>query len=195
MGFDRQSGEFTRTTEVAGPLAGSLLLAHPSLLDANFSRSVVLLTGHSKETGSIGVILNRPLGRVLSEQVSEEVAGPLADVSLYEGGPVAPEQLIFVAWKWVPEESAFRLFFGLDVERATELRKQDSEYLIRGYLGHSGWSEGQLDSELESGAWLVQSIATEMEDLDGEMMWRTLLLQQVPEFQVLLDEPGDLSQN
>ena len=47
-------------------VAGSLLLAHPKLLDPNFRRSVVLMSLHNAE-GAMGVVLNRPLGRRLAE--------------------------------------------------------------------------------------------------------------------------------
>ena len=38
-------------------VAGSLLLAHPDLLEENFRRSVVLISAHSEEDGALGVVL------------------------------------------------------------------------------------------------------------------------------------------
>ena len=54
-------------SEVQGPHAGSLLLAHPRLLDPNFCRTVTLLSVHSEREGSVGVILNRAMGQTLGE--------------------------------------------------------------------------------------------------------------------------------
>ena len=48
-------------------LAGSLLLAHPSMRDGNFRRAVVLLSAHD-EKGAMGVVLNRPLGKRLGQR-------------------------------------------------------------------------------------------------------------------------------
>ena len=44
------------------PIKGRLLIAEPSILnDRSFNRSVVLLTEHNSESGSIGFIMNKPM--------------------------------------------------------------------------------------------------------------------------------------
>ena len=55
--------------------------AHPSLLDPNFRRSVVLLSEHSRDEGAIGVVLNRPLESTLG-MLRPEQAQRLADAGL-----------------------------------------------------------------------------------------------------------------
>ncbi|MDB6056435.1 MAG: hypothetical protein JWO95_279, partial [Verrucomicrobiales bacterium] len=42
-------------------LTGSLLVAHPSLLDPNFRRTVLFISAHDPEDGALGVIIIRPL--------------------------------------------------------------------------------------------------------------------------------------
>src|ERR1044072_9803778 len=44
-------------------LAGSLLVAHPSMLDPNFRRTVLFISEHDPGEGALGVIINRPLDR------------------------------------------------------------------------------------------------------------------------------------
>src|SRR6266404_3822065 len=44
-------------------LAGSLLVAHPNMLDPNFRRAVLFISAHDPEDGAIGVIVNRPLDK------------------------------------------------------------------------------------------------------------------------------------
>ena len=73
-------------------LAGSLIVAHPSLLDSHFKRTVVLLTAHSAEEGSLGVVVNRPLFQTLGQYDSELAGSEFSDVPLYEGGPVGADQ-------------------------------------------------------------------------------------------------------
>ena len=58
-------------------IAGSLLLAHPSLRDPNFRRAVVLMSVHNSD-GAMGVVLNRPLGKRLGELNGEFALGALA---------------------------------------------------------------------------------------------------------------------
>ena len=124
------------------PHAGALLLAHPSLRDPNFRRSVILLSAYSLEEGSIGVIVNRPMKQSLGEYDPELSKCALADVPLFAGGPVASDQLILVAWKWSPDEGAFKLYFGIDDVKAERILAEDRAFELRGFLGHAGWTGG-----------------------------------------------------
>src|SRR6185436_7404867 len=127
-------------------LAGSLLLAHPALSDPNFRRTVVLLSAHDGG-GAMGVVLNRPLTRRLGSLGGDFALGPLAGVPLFAGGPVATERLVLCAWHPQPERSALQIVFGLDPEKAAELHDRPG-VVLRGFLGHAGWSRGQLEGEL-----------------------------------------------
>ena len=56
-------------------LAGSLLIAHPNMLDPNFRRTVLFISAHDPNDGALGVILNRPLDKQVSDLVNDvEVA-------------------------------------------------------------------------------------------------------------------------
>ncbi len=69
-------------------LSGSILLSHPSLKDPSFHKSVVFLSAHSEESGTIGVILNRPLNRTLDELDDQFKNNPYGSIPVFEGGPV-----------------------------------------------------------------------------------------------------------
>ncbi len=191
MRYNRES----QFSEANLPHPGTLLLAHPSLLDPNFRRSVVLLSAHSAEEGTIGVILNRPLGKNLGEFDPELSDSRLGDVPLYTGGPVATDQLILVAWKWSPQESAFKLYFGIDGKRANKILEEDDGYKIRGFLGHAGWTGGQLDAELEQGSWVLSASLPALKDNEGIVDWHELLCEERPELRLLADAPEDPSLN
>lgn len=191
MRFNRDS----HFSEASVPHAGMLLLAHPTLLDPNFRRTVVLLSAHSAEEGSIGIIVNRPLGQTLGEFDPELGDSPLADVPLYSGGPVAADQLILVAWKWCAEKSSFKLYFGIDGERAKRIFLEDDGYKIRGFLGHAGWTGGQLDSELEEGSWVLSTSLPALKDNEVSVDWHELLCDERPELRLLADAPEDPSLN
>src|SRR3954469_11144112 len=100
----RERGKTTKPKS----LAGSLLLAHPSLRDPNFRRTVILMSVHNPE-GAMGVVLNRPTSRRLGEINDEFSVGPLASVPVFEGGPVETEQVILAAWQ--AHEDGFKLYF------------------------------------------------------------------------------------
>ena len=84
--------------------SGTLLISHPQMLDPNFKRTVVLLSAHSKEDGALGVVLNRPTQKCLGEIEEKFAFGSLSQVPIYEGGPVATDQILLVAWTWSDSE-------------------------------------------------------------------------------------------
>jgi len=173
-------------------LAGALLIAHPALKDPNFRRTVVLMSAHSPE-GAMGVVLNRPLGRRLGELKGDFALGPLASVPLCEGGPVEEKQLLLVAWQ--TRDDGFRLHFGIEPEKATQLLEEEGTAL-RAYVGYSGWSEGQLENELGQNTWVVASAPTDLFSLPiDETLWRTLLAREGDHWRLLAEEPDEPEKN
>ena len=154
---------------------GSLLVAHPSLTESNFRRSVILMVSDSKEQGAMGVVLNQSKGVTLGQQELEMLPSPLAQVPLYQGGPMAPRQLLLVAWRWEPDVGVFQLLFGIEAAKAAELLVDNTGFQVRAYLGYAGWSQGQLQSELQAGAWLPMQLTPEIDSLDADPLWRFLL--------------------
>lgn len=173
-------------------LAGSLLLAHPGLRDPNFRRAVVLMSVHNAE-GAMGVVLNRPLGQRLGELNGEFALGALSGVPLFSGGPVQTEQLLLVAWQ--PQEDGFRLHFGVEPDRASQLMAEEGTQL-RAFLGYSGWGGGQLEKELKQNTWIVTDVPAGLlkHPQDGGL-WRTVLGALGEEWRLLADEPDDTSLN
>lgn len=176
-----------RTTSKHQSVAGSLLLAHPSLREETFRHTVILMSAHDQE-GAMGIVVNRPLDRRLGELNGEFALGPLAAVPVFQGGPVQPRQLILVAWE--TKTDGFRLHFGIEPLRAAECLGEGMQ--VRAFMGYSGWSAGQLDNELKHNTWVISAIP---EDLlkpgPDPALWRRLLGAMGAEWQLLADEPED----
>src|SRR3954451_640695 len=81
-------------------LAGSLLVAHPNMLDPNFRRTVVFISAHDTADGAVGVVLNRPLDKQVADLVNETPPEGLGDVPVFLGGPVVKNQLMSAACEW-----------------------------------------------------------------------------------------------
>ena len=177
------------------PSAGCLLLAHPTLRDPNFRRTVVLLTMHDAVEGSLGVVMNRSLGKTLGEHDSGFSGSPLAGLPLFGGGPVAPDRLVLAAWKWRPGEGTFQLHFGIDEAGAEGLMRDDSGYKICGFLGHASWGGGQLKAEIEEDAWVLSRWLPGLEEKVGVEVWRSILCHESPIMRLLVDAPEDPSLN
>jgi len=175
--------------------SGSLLVSHPALLDPNFKRTVIILSAHTKEDGALGVILNRPMKKSLGEIEEKFAFGPLAEVPIYEGGPVATDQILLVAWNWSETESVFKLFFGIDPDRASELMEY-SGATVRAYQGYSGWSGGQLEGEMEIDSWIPSQVKNRfVDELDGDSLWKKFLLELGPKYHLDAIAPEDPSVN
>ena len=131
--------------------------------------------------------------RRLGELKGDFALGPLAGVPLCKGGPCEAKQLVLVAWQ--RRDDGFRLHFGIEPEKATQLLDEDGT-LLRAYVGYAGWSEGQLENELGQNTWVVVSAPTDLFSLPmDEALWRTLLAREGAEWRLLADEPDEPEKN
>ncbi|MBA3883850.1 MAG: YqgE/AlgH family protein [Chthoniobacterales bacterium] len=135
-------------------LAGSLLIAHPNMLDPNFRRSVLFISSHDANDGATGVILNRPLDKQVADLVGDIPPQGLADVPVFLGGPVGRNQLMFAAFEW-EAGSGLKLNHNVNADEAHERVEADPNS-IRAFVGYAGWSAGQLEAEMKQKAWILQ---------------------------------------
>ncbi len=170
-------------------LTGSILVAHPSLVDPSFRRTLVFLSQHSAEEGATGFVLNRPLGESLGKLPG------LPDVPVYFGGPVQPEQIVLASLQWRenPTVVAFRAFVGRIGEDAL-----DKEWLpgLRAFAGCSGWSPQQLEREIAENAWLVVPPSRDIIEMHHPAeVWKQVMRRSGPMFHLLSELPDDPSKN
>lgn len=176
-------------------LAGSLLIAHPSLLDPNFRRSVLFLSTNDPEEGSFGLTLNRPAGRTVAELLPEKPLGNLGQLPVFVGGPVSMDQLVFAVFKWHESTQRMECKHHLLIEEAQQA-VQDDRAIIRAFVGYAGWSKGQLESELAQRSWLVQKPEPAVLDFEKcPTLWRDIASSFGPWFQLVAEAPEDLTQN
>lgn len=183
------------------PERGTFLISSPRLLDANFMHTVVLLCEHNDQ-GSYGLVVNRP-GRltVADLQSDNELLDGRSD-RLWLGGPVQLEtvQLLHRLGPGIPGSLHVvdDVHLGGDpaVVRRTLEKRQESRELIRFVLGYSGWGEGQLEAELEEGAWVVCPASEDLIfDAQPETLWRRALRRLGGAWAALADQPPDPSWN
>src|SRR2546430_10417105 len=135
-------------------LAGSLLVAHPNMLDPNFRRTVLFISAHDPDDGAIGVIINRPLEKNVADLVTEASLKDLADVPVFFGGPVGSNQLMLAAFEWHKGQGLKLNQHSLDPDGPVgDVSGGPSVFAL---LGYAGWSAGQLEAEMKQIAWIVQ---------------------------------------
>ncbi len=176
-------------------LAGSLLIAHPGLLDGNFRRSVLFLSANDAEEGSFGLILNRPAGRHVSDLLSGPEFGVLAKVPVLHGGPVSPDQLVFAAFRWQPASGTMECRHHIGVEEAVSLM-DDPKSQVRAFIGYAGWSKGQLEAELAHHAWMLRAPSSDVIDpAKAPSLWRDLVSEFGAMFRLIAEAPDETGRN
>lgn len=180
------------------PASGTLLVANPHLNDPNFIRTVIFLCEHNAE-GSFGFVLNRKLDYTIDELVPE-----LGDFQMpvFEGGPVELHTLHFL--HQYPEqipggiEVIKDVYWGGEFEKLIELinsRTIDTEK-IRFFLGYSGWSEGQLTTEMEEKTWIVSSATAKFLFTENEKeLWKEVLKELGGAYELIINAPLDPRMN
>src|ERR1041385_2947307 len=124
--------------------AGSLLVAHPNMVDPNFRRTVLFVSEHEPNEGALGVIINRPLDRPVTELVSDSPPSGLADVPVFLGGPVGKNQLMFAAFEW-QKGAGMKLNHKIELDGGSSTNAQKNVLTICAFVGYAGWGAGQLD--------------------------------------------------
>ena len=144
MGFEFEEGQ---------SLGGLVLAATPELIDPNFNQTVVYIAEHGT-AGALGFVMNRPLGRKLSEVTQTlELPEELLEISVLIGGPVKPNALLFARFKRGGNDEELRCEIVAD---PTELEvARQPGVCVRAFAGYAGWGEGQLERELSQKSWQV----------------------------------------
>lgn len=175
-------------------LAGSLLVAHPNMLDPNFRRTVLFISSYDPTDGALGVIINRPLDKHVADLVNETPPEALADVPVFLGGPVGKNQLMFAAFEWESGEG-LKLNHNVGVDEAHQLAGGDPT-CIRAFVGYAGWSAGQLEAEMKQKAWILQQPTREALTPDRlPKLWFEIMRGLGPWYKMLAAAPDDPSLN
>ena len=141
-------------------LNGQFLVSTPDLKDGVFDSALVLMCEHG-ESGAMGFIVNKPTEfsvQEIFEQLGLESADSLdPDVPVMTGGPVEPQRGFLVSNHPITED-VVEVLDGLYLASSPEVLPLATNALNQGdaifILGYSGWSEGQLESEMAANTWI-----------------------------------------
>ena len=174
-------------------LAGSLLVAHPSMLDPNFRRTVLFISEHDPNEGALGMIINRPLDRQVADLVTDTPPPGLAGVPVFLGGPVGKNQLMFAAFEW-KKGHGFKLSHNVVLGHGSTAAGEKN--LICAFVGYAGWGAGQLESEVKQKAWLLQKADPSLLKIDRlPNLWFDIMASLGPWYKMLAAAPDDPSLN
>ena len=171
-----------RRLTVDASLRGRLLVATPILSDPNFDRTVILVLEHTPE-GAVGVVLNRPTSADFVEPLPDWFGFAAYPAVVFVGGPVSEGSAIGLARARDPRPAeGFNEVCGPIGTVDLSLDPDDVPVgveEVRVFSGYAGWGEGQLEDEIDEGAWWV--VEAEPDDAmcaRPEDLWATILRRQ-----------------
>ena len=180
--------------EIVRPERGDLLISEPFLPDPNFERSVVLICEHNTD-GAFGLILNKPSILKVADVMDRDTN---FGQTMYIGGPVQQDTLHFIHSLDgdIPDSLALAngLYWGGNFESVMALI--DTEQLggqIKFFLGYSGWSSGQLMTEMEQKSWIVCRSASpeDVFNVDPDKLWKEVLKNMGGKYKMFSNYPTD----
>jgi len=145
-------------------LAGQLLVATEGLDGSPFARTVVYVVRHDAG-GAFGLVINLPgpevrLGLLLREFGLDD-RGVTGRIRVHGGGPVEPRRWLVLHSAEYAVAGSERLAGDValtshpavlaDIARGTGPRR------YRFLQGYAGWRGGQLEDEIDAGAWITVS--------------------------------------
>lgn len=183
-------------------IAGSALVAAPGLTDPNFRRTVVLIIDH-RDSGTLGVVLNRPSEVPIDDVLPSWGRHATGRQSLYVGGPMEQRAaLCLAALSAGTDVGAMAGVIGLRGPLALLDLDSDPDLLapqvrgLRVFAGYCGWDGGQLSGEIERGDWVVVSALPDDLLAPAEVdLWSLVLRRQGMPLALLATYPADPSHN
>lgn len=177
------------------PKKGRLLISEPSMEDANFFRSVILLAVHN-ENESVGFVLNQPT-KIKVHHLIEQF--PKSDFPIYIGGPVERNSLHYIHTLGTKIEGAQKimegLYWGGDFEIVKQMveNKEVNNENIRFFAGYSGWDKDQLISEVRENSWIIVPSDKEccMKLSSNKELWSSFIKKMDTRYAIWTNLPAD----
>jgi len=156
---------------------GALLVSRPKLEDPNFIHTVVVLVQYSEEKGAFGLIVNRRTAATLSKVLPDLTTGGTHLV--YEGGPVQTDlMLALFRTRTKPDDGEHvvaDIYETASSDAIGKIAGAATPQRFHTFLGYCGWGVGQLENEVQAGAWSVlPPDPSPLFDDDPDSLWQRL---------------------
>lgn len=168
----------------SGDLAvGKLLVASRDLGDPNFAKTVILLVRYDGDKGAVGLAINKRTDIPLSRAFQDLKEAKGRTDPIYIGGPVELSSVMALLKTSSKPEGASRVFGDVylisDKDLLTQTLASNPEAnVFHTYVGYSGWGPGQLEHEVELGAWhILPADAAMVFHADPDSVWERLIKQ------------------
>jgi putative transcriptional regulator len=155
---------------------GTLLVADRKLQDPNFVKSVIMIVNYD-EHGAVGLVLNRQGEIPVSQLLTGVKSARDRKDTAFTGGPVEPKSVLALLRANKGPDGAQQIAGDVWAILDEDLLEQTlathvGPDKLRFYLGYAGWGPGQLEPEMDAGAWrLVHANSETVFDAEPESLW------------------------
>lgn len=139
---------------------GKFLVAGRDLADPNFAEAVILLVNYDADHGAMGLIVNRRTDVPLSRLFRDFKEAKTRTDPVYVGGPVELSTVLALLRSSVQPGDAQRVFADVymintkeQLQKALADKEEPGSFHV--FVGYAGWGTGQLEHEVELGAWHI----------------------------------------
>src|SRR5271155_3486441 len=169
---------FAQTDDLA---VGRFLVASRDLGDPNFAKTVILLVHYTEDQGAVGLVVNRATDVPMSRVFQDFKEAKSRKDPVYVGGPVELNSVLALLKSASKPENAMRVFGDVylisnkDSLKAAMASGVESS-VFHTYVGYAGWGAGQLEHEVDLGAWhiLPADVGTVFH-ADPDSVWERLI--------------------
>jgi putative transcriptional regulator len=177
---------------------GCVLLASEKNRPSNpFYKTAILVLQHDAETGTVGVILNKPLGKTLLQMPESQITLSQAERStatnldrsiqlafwyapVYDGGPMASNHYTTLHG-FGHVDGSFPVVPGVFCGGSTAFMEGSMTPELVFIRGRTAWTRRQIDRQLRRNQWHIVAVSSELllQGTDGQMtrnLWSDVLV-------------------
>lgn len=177
-------------------------MSSTDLVEPAFRRTVIYMIEHN-ENGSLGVVVNRSSDTALHDVLPQWTSLAARPELLFVGGPVKRDSALCLATlrtgAYVTDVPGLRRVHGRVVMVDLDSDPDVVAPLVEGvrvFAGYSGWTYGQLESELQRDDWIVISaLASDVLAPARVDVWAQVLRRQPLPLAMLATHPIDVERN
>ena len=177
---------------------GKCLISEPFSVDSFFGRSLVLITEHNNDDGTIGYILNKPIDIKIKDLLPDF---PAFDAKCFIGGPVESDTVHYLHNRIDLLPNSIHVtgdvYWGGDFDLLKTIIEngQIEASQIRFYLGYSGWSPQQLYDEIDEKLWIASEIPSHRIMKTTENSWKDILNEMGESYALWANSPVNPNMN
>lgn len=137
---------------------GRFIVATDMMSNSAFEQAVIYIT-QSGDVGTYGLMVNRPTGIALGEVFADETDQRHHNDQVFYGGPLHNQYLFSLAESPYEQGEVHQvdehIMLGAGLDTLTRFSYDSQNTKVKAFVGFASWTPGQLQQQIEEGAWIV----------------------------------------